>query len=172
MSTQLVLYLMMGLPGAGKTTVAEHISQLTGALHISSDDIRRELFPHSTFTQSEHDQLYAELDKRVEQALRTGHSVVYDANLNRRQHRDEKRALAEQLTVVTKLIWVKTPEEIARERRVNDQPQHDLTPTNETPADMFDRIAQLLEPPQTDETYVMIDGQHVSTESVSSALGI
>ncbi|TXG76543.1 adenylyl-sulfate kinase, partial [Patescibacteria group bacterium] len=129
------LYLMMGLPGAGKTTVAQHIADLTSAVRLSSDDVRRELFATSTFSEDEHDKLYAELDARVRAMLQQGTSVVYDANLNRRAHRDEKHHLAASLGADTMLIWVKTPEEIAKQRRVQDRPQHDLVPTHETPAE-------------------------------------
>lgn len=166
------LYLMMGLPGAGKTTAAQQISELIGAVHLSSDEIRRELFPNSTFTQDEHDALYAQLDQRVERALSAGHSVVYDANLNRQAHRHEKYQLARQLGADAVLVWVQTPEDIARERRVLAQPQQDLTPTSETPAQMFDRIARVLEAPGVDEPHVLIDGRHVTPDSVRAALGI
>lgn len=164
--------MMMGLPGAGKTTIAQHIADLTGATLLSSDAVRRELFAKSTFTQTEHDQLYAELDKRMTELLQTGQSVVYDANLNRRTHRDEKRQLAETLGVQARLIWVQTPEEMARQRRVDQEPQHDLIPEHETAGEMFDRIAQAIEQPTPEESPVIIDGRDVSPSDISRSLGI
>ncbi len=166
------LYLMLGYPGAGKTTAAASSARITGAVHVSSDEVRRELFPSSAFTQTEHDQLYAELDARVSGLLSQGKSVVYDANLNRRVHRQEKYALAASLEVHPVLVWVKTPQDIARDRRVNAEPQQDLTPTHETPAEMFDRITELFEAPQSDEPYAELDGTLISDEYVQSKLGI
>ena len=136
------------------------------------DEVRRELFPSSEFTQTEHDQLYAELDNRVSELLAQGKSVVYDANLNRLVHRQEKYQLAESLNVETVLVWVKTHEDIARERRVTAEPQHDLTPSDETPAAMFDRIAELFEAPQADEPYIELDGTLISDDYVQAKLGI
>lgn len=172
MSKQPTLYLMMGLPGAGKTTVAKLICQLTGAEHVSSDETRRELFPVSAFTQEEHDRLYAALDEQVTNLLRTGRSVVYDANLNRYMHREEKRLLAKQLGVNTVLVWVKTPDQLARMRRVNIEPQHDLIPESETPGQMFERIASVIEEPRASESPIIINGTAVSLEDIRLALGI
>jgi predicted kinase len=170
--TKPTLYMMMGLPGAGKTTIAQHIADLTGATLLSSDVLRRELFAKSSFTQAEHDELYAELDHRMTELLQTGQSVVYDANLNRRTHRDEKRQLAEKLGIQARLIWVQTPEEMARQRRVDHEPQHDLIPEHETPGQMFDRIAQAIEEPAAEESATVIDGRDVSPSDISHGLGI
>lgn len=170
--TKPILYMMMGLPGAGKTTIAQHIADLTGATLLSSDVVRREMFSKSSFSQSEHDELYTELDKRMTELLRAGQSVVYDANLNRRTHRDEKRQLADELGVTAQLVWVQTPEEMARQRRVDHEPQHDLIPAHETPGQMFDRIAQAIEEPTSDESAIVIDGRDVSTDDIRRSLGI
>jgi predicted kinase len=167
-----ILYMMLGYPGAGKTTAAASIARVTGATHISSDEIRREILPNSTFTQDEHDLLYTELDERVAKLLSEGKSVVYDANLNRHAHRGEKYALAEAMGVQTVLVWVKTPHELARHRRVTAEPQHDLTPRHESPEQMFDRIAGLFEPPQDDEPYTELDGTKITDSYIQTALGI
>lgn len=163
---------MLGYPGAGKTTAAQCIASATGAVHVSSDAVRRQLLPESRFTQQEHDQLYAELDQRVASLLQQGQSVVYDANLNRYAHRQEKYTLAKQLHATPVLVWVKTPQHLAKQRRVSAEPQHDLTPQNETPEQMFDRIAELFETPHADEPYVELNGTSISVDSVKHALGL
>src|SRR5690554_6388520 len=111
-----ILYMMFGYPGAGKTTTAEIIANLTGAVHLSSDKVRLELFPEPTFSQSEHDQLYAELDRRTEALLREGRDVIYDANLNRREHRQEKYVIFRRAYATPQLIWVLSEREVARQR--------------------------------------------------------
>jgi len=163
---------MLGYPGAGKTTAAESIARTTGAVHVSSDQVRRTLFPQSTFTQAEHDQLYNELDAQLDTLLRSGKSVVFDANLNRRQHRLEKYQLAKSVGAEPKLIWVKTPAELAKHRRVSHQPQPDLTPQDETPEKMFDRIAGLFEAPDDSESYIVLDGTKISDQYVKQQLAL
>ena len=69
------LYLMFGYPGAGKTTVAKIIEQLTGATHLSSDEERVRLFSRPDFSQTEHEKLYDTLDRETESLLADGKDV-------------------------------------------------------------------------------------------------
>lgn len=167
------LYLMLGYPGAGKTTVAEHIHHLTGAVHLSSDKIRLELFPKPTFSEEEHAALYAEIDRRTHDLLAVGEDVIYDANLNRYVHRKEKYDICQQTGATPQLIWVKTATELAKERAtvlgVNDP---DRRPFGNLDGAVFDRLASEIEPPTQGEKPIVIDGQNVSRESVAVALGI
>lgn len=64
------LYLMMGYPGAGKTTTAEVVEKLTGAVHLSSDKLRLQIAPQPTFSTQEHDELYAKLNQMTEDLLK------------------------------------------------------------------------------------------------------
>src|ERR1700693_1036268 len=108
------LYLMLGYPGAGKTTTAKIIAELTGAVHLSSDETRQVLFAYPTFKEHEHAQLYSHLDRELEKLMKESKDVIYDANLNRHRHRLEKYALAKRHDYQVKLIWVQTPEELAK----------------------------------------------------------
>lgn len=153
--------MMLGYPGAGKTTTAKAIAELTGAEHISSDIIRTEMFTQPTFSQEEHDKLYAELDRRTEAALAEGKDVIYDANLNRLVHRQEKYDICKRTNAKSLLLWVKTPREIAKTRAVHDSRQH-LWPKGEAPHDMFERIAKVIEEPDQHESFIEVDGTKVS----------
>lgn len=164
------LYLMLGLPGSGKTTAALEISKQTGAVHLSSDEVRRRLFKKSSFSQTEHNKLYTHLDEEVSELLKQGKSVIYDANLNRLSHRIEKYELASKYSLKTILVWVQTPKELAKTRRVHIEPQPDLTPKDETPEGMFERIADIFEAPASHEDFVIIDGQHVDEASIRQML--
>lgn len=163
------LYLMAGYPGAGKTTIAKIIAQKTGAAHLSSDAIRLELFPQPQFTPEEHATLYTVLDARTEELLSQGKSVIYDANLNRRQHRDDKYKICEQTGATPKLLWIETPRTLAKERATHNS-RSPLVPRNETLETMFDRIADVIEPPSQDEAAIVIDGTNTSEELVAQAL--
>jgi len=165
------LYLLLGLPGSGKTTAAKLISQLTGAVHLSSDNYRLSLFEHPQFTQKEHDSLYRTLDSTCELLLKNGTSVVYDANLNRYEHRAEKYALAKKVGVDVELFWLQVDSQIALERRIDDQ-KHILVPDGETPSSMFNRIASVFEPPQKHETFTSLDGTKISANYIAEQLGL
>lgn len=69
-------YMMVGLPGSGKTTFAHNIEK--GALVISSDSIRKELWG-SEEKQGDNKIIFEELEKRIIGNLMADKSVVYDA---------------------------------------------------------------------------------------------
>jgi predicted kinase len=163
------LFLLIGYPGAGKTTTAKAIHELTGAVHISSDATRTKMFPHPTFSQTEHDELYKTLDRQTEAALREGKDVIYDANLNRYRHRKEKYEICERTGAKAVLLWVQTPRELAKTRAVHESRSH-LWPKEEAPQDMFERIAKVIEPPRADEPHIDVDGTKVTTEYMQNLL--
>lgn len=163
------LHLLMGLPGSGKTTLAKQLQRMSGAVRLSSDDFRLLLFPEPTFSQKEHDILYKILDYNVKHLLDAGYDVIYDANLNRRIHRDEKYDLAKAHNAKTILWWVVTNPELAKQRRLNDQ-NHVLIPAGETPEKLFDRVAGVIETPETDELPIQIDGMHIKEQHIKSLL--
>lgn len=163
------LHLLMGLPGAGKSTLARQLSELTKATRLSSDETRIMLFDEPCFSQDEHDRLYAILDHNLEHLLAAGMDVIYDANLNRRVHRDEKYATAKEYDAEVKLWWVQTPEELAKQRRVDEQDEL-LLPEGETSEKMFDRIAAIIEEPGKDEPHVVIDGRNIRPDDIKKHL--
>lgn len=162
---------MLGYPGSGKTTAAEIIANLTGAIQLSSDKIRAELFPKPQFTPHEHEALYKELDGRTQELLLAGKSVVYDANLNRYVHRDEKYKLCEAVGATPLLIWLKAPASLAKERASHESRSH-LWPKDETPEAMFTRLVHVFEPPVAGEKYIEIDGTQVSSDLIKQKLNI
>jgi ribonucleotide reductase alpha subunit len=96
---------------------------------------------------------------------------VYDANLNRYKHRKEKYALAKKMKADVKLLWVYVPRDLAKKRRL--AAQHDgLVPKTETPHDMFERIADIFEPPKKKELFVPLDGTKISADYVAAQLGL
>ncbi len=165
------LFLMLGYPGAGKTTTAEVIQRLSGAVHLSSDKLRMELFGQPEFTDSEHESLYKELDSQAEKLLAQGKSVIYDANLNRYQHRKEKYDICDRTGAVPVLVWVQTPKDLAKQRATAMHRLH-LAPADETLSQLFDRIAGIIEEPKPDEPYTAIDGTKVTSDYIADCLGL
>lgn len=161
--------MMFGYPGAGKTTAAETIARLTGAVRLSSDAVRLELFPAPTFSQTEHDALYHTLDLRTEELLHQGKDVIYDANLNRYKHRKEKYDICKRAGAEPVLLWVQTPRDIARVRAVHEN-RRQLWPAGETPEKMFDRIADIIEEPGPAEPFLAIDGTKITDEYLRDLL--
>lgn len=163
------LYLLIGYPGAGKTTVAKIIHDATGAVHLWSDIERHKMFGRPTHSEAESLQLYDELNRRTESLLAEGRSVVFDTNFNFREDRRKLRAIAERQDAVTVLVWITVPERVARERAVNSAFKRNGYHTRMA-AEEFDRIIAKLEPPAKDEKIIKIDGTKLDRPAVLKLL--
>lgn len=75
------LYMMIGLPGSGKSTVARKLSERENAVIVSSDDIRKELFGNDE-NQSNNKKVFKIVEERIKENLKQ-RNVIYDAtNIN------------------------------------------------------------------------------------------
>lgn len=160
---------MLGYPGAGKTTTAHILSEVTGAVRLSSDDFRFAMFAKPTFSDEEHATLYRTLDFVTEMLLKIGVSVIYDANLNRYQHRHEKYEICERTGAQSVVLWLRTERELAKERAVHEDRAH-FAPKDETLDNMFERITSVFEAPHADEPTIVVNGQDVTGDSLRQIL--
>lgn len=161
---------MFGYPGAGKTTVAEIIFKLTGAVHLASDRIRLELFKQPQFTQQEHQALYQAIDSKTSRLLREGKSVIYDANLNRYIHRKEKYDICRETSATPVLIWVQTDRGLAKQRATHDAHDDPRRPYGNLDEQTFDRLTREIEPPKPGENFIAIDGSKVTVGYIKSII--
>lgn len=73
------LILLVGIPGAGKTTYAKKcISPLEDSIHLSSDLIRAELYGDESI-QGDPSEVFSLMQRRALEALNNGQHVIYDA---------------------------------------------------------------------------------------------
>lgn len=166
------LYIFIGSPGAGKTTVATFIHELTGAVHLWADHERNAMFGTVTHSKLESDTLYAHLNQMTDELLATGHSVIFDTNFNYKKDRDYLATLARAHDAETLIVWLQTPINIARERALHhthrDRNGYDQTMTIEE----FTRLTNHLETPSDNENFITIDGSNIDKVTVAKHLGI
>lgn len=165
------LYLMVGYPGAGKTTISRLISKRTGAIHLWADAERHKMFGKPTHSTDESVQLYEYLNHRASELLASGKSVVFDTNFNFASDREKLRDIAKQCNAQTKVIWLTTPVEVAREKAVHPPEMRNGYMIGMTEQE-FDSIVNKLEPPDKDEKVIKIDRSKLDAESLLSLLGI
>lgn len=163
---------MMGYPGAGKTTTAKTIHELTGAIHLWADKIRNERFPHPTHSHEENIALYDHLNELAAELLATGQDVVFDTNFNYYKDREHLRKIANQHNAQTRLLWVQAPKTLARERATHPNHAKRNTYPYQMPLERFERISRDFEPPGNDEPYIEIDGTQVTEAYIREKLGL
>ncbi len=166
------LYLMLGYPGAGKTTTSKVIHELTGAVHLWADQERHKRFKQPVYSQAENQQLYDQMNQETYNLLAQGQSVIFDTNFNYFKDREHLRKLAAQAGALTKLIWVAVPKEVAHKRALADTHKNDNGFAVNMSEEHFGRLTNNLEPPQPEEEYIEIDGTKVSPEYVSQKIGL
>ena len=71
------LYMMIGLPASGKSTIAKEISESEDAVIVSSDEIRREY--GDVNDQSQNAKVFKEVGKRLKENIENGRNVIFDA---------------------------------------------------------------------------------------------
>ena len=72
------IYVMVGLPGSGKSTIAEEIAKNLNTCVISSDMIRKDLTGDEN-NQEQNDQVFKLYYTTLKGHLRAGHNIVLDA---------------------------------------------------------------------------------------------
>lgn len=147
------LYLMVGLPGAGKTTYAQKLEEETGAVRFSPDEWHIFLFGddfhqvEQEIHDSRHDRVEGLMWKVGQQLLRKGISVILDFGFWVEEQREEKRLEAAALGAGTKVCFLDTPlEELLRRLKARSAQNRDDVFATITEEDMR-AWAALFEPP-------------------------
>ncbi|MEN9218994.1 MAG: AAA family ATPase [Gloeomargarita sp. DG_2_bins_126] len=118
------LFVMAGLSGSGKSTVARFLAQKYGAIHIRSDAVRKHLGGISLsekggaelYTPVMTERTYGELLRLALALLREGQSVILDAKYDRVQMRQRVLAAVQDVPVTVRIVHTQAPLDILRER--------------------------------------------------------
>lgn len=112
------LYVMVGLMGSGKSTVAQEISEKYNANIHSSDDIRVEICGDVN-NQKRNKEVFALLHNRIKNDLKNGKSTIYDATNISYKRRMAFIQELENIPCYKICVFVATPYEECLERNRN-----------------------------------------------------
>lgn len=135
-----MLVLIAGLPGTGKTTVARAFAALSGAAHLNSDVLRRDLGLMGHYAPEDKQRVYEALLEQTRYALSEGRTVVVDSTFYNEAVRTAFRAVAVDCRVP--LRWVEvTASEATLQKRLQ-QPR----PDSEADFAVYQNILRQFEP--------------------------
>lgn len=168
---QQTLFLMLGYPGAGKTTVAKIVHKLTGAEHLWADHVRRKMYQQPSYSHLENMHLYTHLNDLTNELLADGKSVIFDTNFNFYSDRKHLGEIASKQNAQVIIVWVKADKKLAKQRATVDAHlQKHTRVLGNMPIKQFDRISNNLELPRADEKVIELDGTKIDDDYVSQKL--
>lgn len=143
------LFMLVGAPGAGKTTLANSLGRERGALVLSADEWMSRIVRDGW--DAERRVVVQEIQMEIAlQVARSGCDVVLDCGFFRRAERDLCRARAAEQGVATRTIYLDVPrDELLRRLAARNA---DLPPNTFTVDEAhLDLCLSWLEPPTADE---------------------
>lgn len=148
------LYLMVGLPCSGKTTLAKQIAQEKNAVRFTPDEWHLFLFGDDFHQDELHDERHDRVEELMWQVgqdlLKKGVSVLLDFGFWAKEQRDEKRADALSLGAGFQIFYLDTPmPELLRRLEIRNRSGENVF-TAITKKDM-EAWAALFQPPEEEE---------------------
>ena len=138
-----VLIVVFGLPGTGKTTLAQEIAQALGIPHLNTDMVRAAMGRRDHYSPKDKREVYEGLLREAEERLRDGSDLILDGTFSKQEYRDALIALAARSGVRLKWVRTRAAEDVVRSRVEKKRPfsQADFA--------VYQRLKQEFEAPQT-----------------------
>jgi predicted kinase len=145
-----IVYLMIGVQGAGKSTWARANAKRLRARILASDAIRNELEAQGIDATNEGDRVFAIVEERLSKLLARGQNVIVDATHARRRWRARELTVARTHGARLIAVWLDAPLELALERNQN-KPGGKLWGERVVPEEVLYAVARKFEPPELGE---------------------
>jgi predicted kinase len=152
---------LMGLPGAGKTTIARELVRQYGFSLLSRDEIRDTMFVPCDYTNKEKFAAYQALLIGLSTSLEMGRAVIIDGMpFSRASEVDDVRQVCSRFSADLRFVYVSVPVSVAQARvqvDLNNKIKH------RTP-DLVREVAERFDPIPPDA--IRIDGTLPSEKKV------
>jgi len=129
--------------GSGKTFFAERLAQRNGAVHLSSDRLRKELFPvQRVYSEGEKGVVYSTMLQRMTEAVQNGAHVILDATFYKEDLRNPFINEAHRLKVKIHFMYISASESLIMKRTTV------VREDSEADYEVYLKIKELYEPMQ------------------------
>ena len=143
---RVVLIVVSGLPGTGKSYFSRRMAERVPVAIVETDAMRKALIPSPTYSGIESARLFRACHALIEDLLRGGVSVLFDATNLVENNRERLYNIADRTNAKLILVRVEAPPEVVSER-LRKREEGDAQDDNST-ADLsvYRRMAHSVEP--------------------------
>ena len=111
-----VLIIVSGLPGSGKSYFSRRLAERLPLPIIESDAMRQLLYPSPSYSQAESERLFRACHALIDELLRKGISVIFDATNLIERNREELYRIADSAEAKLIIVRLEAPPELVRQR--------------------------------------------------------
>lgn len=163
-----LLVVFLGFPGSGKTYFATRLAEKLQAVTLNSDAMRLAMFGSleriEHIRQTDRPRLYVDvfgvMDYAAIQALRAGHTVIYDAQQTKRRDRKHVEELAASVGAIPVLVWIKTSPQVALRRGQKREARADSHQYDAAKMKMLvERFSKVTDMPEPGENVIEVSGE-------------
>lgn len=151
-------YLLVGLPYAGKSTMARELKDKKGFAHINIDQLKWDRgyteVGDDDVPDKVWDEIFEDADRLLVKHLQEGKNVANEYAWITREWRDRARKVAGEAGFPTKLIFINIPPEVIKQRWADNIQKKDHF---HWPEDEFQRVFSDFEEPAADEDMLVYD---------------
>lgn len=162
-----LIIILVGLPGAGKSSFARQFSETFGAPIVSYDRLRYELFTEPQYSKEEQDILARVANYQLGEILKTKQTCILDGDGAARVDRMRIAKTAKEAGYSTLIVWVQTDEATAKQRATRrlKQKQEDKY-SNTLTSEQYEAFVKKFTAPNHSEPYIVISGKHTYAAQV------